>query len=193
MNTIPTILENVGNERFVYDLYSRLLKDRIIFLSGPIDESVAKLVIAEMLYLDQEDPNSDIKLYINSPGGEISAGLAIYDTMKHIKAEITTIGIGIAASFGSVLLSSGKKGKRFALPNTEILIHQPWVSGGIEGQVTDLEIRVSQLAKNKKKLAKILSDNTGQKVERILEDSERDKWFSAEEAMKYGLIDKVLK
>lgn len=192
MNTIPTILENVGNERFVYDLYSKLLKDRIIFVSGGIDESVAKLIIAQLLFLDQEDPDSDINMYVNSPGGEVSAGLAIYDTMKHVKADIKTIGLGVAASFGSVLLSSGTKGKRFILPNTEVLIHQPWVSGGIKGQVTDLEITVQQLSKNKKRLAKILADNTGQKVEKIIEDSERDKWFSADEAVKYGLVDKVL-
>lgn len=191
-NTIPTILENQGNEKFVYDLYSRLLKDRVIFVTGPIESSVSKLIIAQLLYLDQEDPHTDIKLYINSPGGSISAGLAIYDTMNHISAEVSTIGVGTAASMGSLLLSSGQKGKRYALPNTEVLIHQPLVEGGISGQASDIEIQTQHLLKIKDKTEKILAKNTGQTQDKIKKDSDRDNWMTAKEAKQYGLIDKIV-
>ena len=173
-----------------YDIYSRLLKERIVFLGGGIDDHVANLIIAQLLFLQSEDPKADISLYINSPGGQISAGLAILDTMHHIKPDVSTICVGMAASMGSVLLSAGAKGKRFALPNSEVMIHQPW--GGAQGQASDIEITAKHILRLRETLNKMLAKNTGQKLSRIEKDVDRDFFMTAEEAQKYGIIDKVL-
>ena len=187
---IPMVVEKSSMGERAYDIYSRLLKERIVFLGGPIDSEVANLVIAQFLFLASEDPKKDISFYINSPGGHVSAGLAILDTMNHIQPNVSTVCVGMAASMGAVLLSAGEKGKRFALPNAEIMIHQP--SGGAEGMATDIEITAKQILKLRERLNKILAKNTGQKLEKITSDVDRDFFMTAEEAHKYGVIDKVL-
>jgi ATP-dependent Clp protease protease subunit len=187
---IPTVLEKSQFGERAYDIYSRLLKERIIFLAGPIDDDVANLVIAQLLFLQFEDAKKDILLYVNSPGGSVSAGLAIVDTMMHIKPNVQTVCVGIAASMGAVILSAGTKGKRFALPNAEVMIHQP--SGGMQGQATDIEITAKQIMKLKDSLNRILAKNTGKPLSQIQKDVDRDFYLSAEEAKKYGIIDKIL-
>ncbi len=187
---IPTVIEKSQFGERAYDIFSRLLRDNIIFLDGPIDDHTANLVIAQMLFLQSEDPKKDISLYINSPGGSASATLAMIDTMNHIKNDVSTICVGMAASGGAWLLSAGAKGKRFALPNSEVMIHQPL--GGAEGQATDIKIRAENILKLRENLAKIMAKNTGQPVSKIEKDIERDYFMSADEAKKYGLIDKVL-
>ena len=189
MNLIPMVIEQTSHGERSYDIYSRLLKDRIIFIGGPIDDDIANSVVAQLLFLEGDDPDKDINLYINSPGGSVSAGLAIYDTMQYIKCEVSTICIGLAASMGAFLLAAGAKGKRKALPNAEIMIHQ--VSGGAQGQATDINIQAEQILKLKKRLNEILYERTGQSVARVTQDTERDNNRSAEEARAYGLIDEV--
>jgi len=188
---IPTVIEKTGRGERAYDIYSRLLKDRIIMLQGEINDHVASIIVAQLLFLEAENPEKDIYLYINSPGGVVTSGFAIYDTMNYIKPDVVTICMGQAASMGAFLLSSGAKGKRFALPHARIMIHQPL--GGAQGQATDIEIHAKEILRMKKELNKILAQNTGQSVRKIEKDTERDFFMSAEEAMKYGLIDKVLK
>lgn len=188
---IPYVIEQTKNGERSYDIYSRLLKDRIIFLSGEIDGSVADVVVAQLLFLEAEDPDKDIMLYINSPGGEVTAGMAIYDTMNYIKAPVSTIVIGMAASMAAVLLAAGEKGKRIALPNSEIMIHQPL--GGAKGQATDIAIQAEQIIKTKNKLNDILAVCTGRSIEQIRADVERDHYLSAQEALEYGLIDNIIK
>ncbi len=187
---IPTVIEKTTNGERAYDIYSRLLKENIIFLGGPIEDYTANIVIAQLLFLQSEDPKKDISLYVNSPGGSVTATLAIVDTMKHIKNDVSTVCVGLAASGAAIILSSGAKGKRFALPNAEIMIHQPL--GGAQGQATDIEITAKQIIKIREKLNKILAENTGQPVSQIEKDVERDYYMSTEEAKKYGVIDKVL-
>lgn len=187
---IPTVIEKTPLGERAYDIYSRLLKDRIIFLGGPIDDNVANLVIAQLLFLANEDSKKDISLYINSPGGSVTAGLAILDTMHFVKPDVSTICVGIAASMGSHLLAGGAKGKRFALPNSEVMIHQP--HGGFEGQVTDIEITAKQMIKLRERLNQIFAKNTGQKLSQIEKDMERDFYMDAAEAKKYGIIDDVI-
>ncbi len=191
MPLIPTVIEKEGQTERAYDIYSRLLKDRIVFLGEPIDDHTANIIIAQLLFLDAENSDKDIKFYINSPGGSVSAGLAIYDTMQYIKSPVSTICIGLAASMASVLLAAGAPGKRFALPNSEIMIHQ--IMGGAEGQASDIKIRAEHILKIKDKMNKILAAHTGQKVATIEKDSDRDYFMSAEEAEEYGLIDKIIK
>jgi len=188
---IPTVIEKAGRGERAYDIYSRLLKDRIIMLQGEINDYTANLIVAQLLFLEAENPEKDIYLYINSPGGVVTSGFAIYDTMNYIKPDVVTICMGQAASMGAFLLSSGTKGKRFALPHSRIMIHQPL--GGAQGQATDIEIHAKEILRMKKELNKILAENTGQSLRKIEKDTERDFFMSAEEAMKYGLIDKVLK
>ena len=190
MNYVPMVVEQSGRGERAYDIYSRLLKDRIIFLGGPIDDNVANVVIAQLLFLESEDPDKDIHLYINSPGGVVTAGLAIYDTMKYIKPDVSTICIGQAASMGSVLLAAGAKGKRYALPYSRIMIHQPL--GGAQGQSTDIQIQAREILRIRETLNEILSRHTGQSVKKLTEDTERDNFMSALEAKKYGLIDEVI-
>ncbi|MFA5184471.1 MAG: ATP-dependent Clp endopeptidase proteolytic subunit ClpP [Patescibacteria group bacterium] len=190
MPLIPTVIEKEGQMERAYDIYSRLLRDRIIFLGEPIDDHVANIVIAQLLFLDAENKDQDIKFYINSPGGSVSSGLAIYDTMQYIKSDVSTICVGLAASMASVLLAAGKKGKRFALPNSEIMIHQ--VMGGAEGQASDIKIRAEHILKIKDNMNKILALHTGQKITTIEKDSDRDNFMTSSEAMRYGLIDKVI-
>ncbi len=187
---VPMVVEQSSRGERAYDIYSRLLKDRIIFLGSAIDDNVANLVIAQLLFLYAEDPDKDISLYINSPGGSITAGMAIYDTMQYIRADVSTICVGLAASMGAFLLAAGAKGKRYALPNAEILIHQP--SGGAQGQATDIEIHAKRIIHIREKLNKILAQNTGQSIQRIQEDTERDRFMDTEEAKKYGIIDDLL-
>ena len=191
MALVPYVIEQTsrGGERS-YDIYSRLLKERIIFLADEVNDQTASLVVAQLLFLESEDPNKDIQLYINSPGGSVTAGMAIYDTINYIKCDVSTICIGMAASMGAFLLSSGAKGKRLALPNAEVMIHQP--SGGAKGQATEIQIVAENILKTKKKLNEILAANTGQTVEKIAEDTERDNFMSAEEAKAYGLIDEIV-
>ena len=188
---IPTVIEKTGRGERAYDIYSRLLKDRIIMLQGEINDHVSSIIVAQMLFLEAENPEKDIYLYINSPGGVVTSGMAIYDTMSYIKPDVVTICMGQAASMGAFLLSSGAKGKRFALPHARIMIHQPL--GGAQGQATDIEIHAKEILRMKKELNKILAENTGQSIRKIEKDTERDFFMSAEEALKYGLIDKVLK
>ena len=190
MNYVPMVVEQSGRGERAYDIYSRLLKDRIIFLGGPIDDNVANVVIAQVLFLESEDPDKDIHLYINSPGGVVTAGLAIYDTMQYIKPDVSTICIGQAASMGSVLLAAGAKGKRYALPYSRIMIHQPL--GGAQGQSTDIQIQAREILRIRETLNEILSRHTGQSVKKLTEDTERDNFMSALEAKKYGLIDEVI-
>ncbi len=187
---IPTVIEKTNMGERAYDIYSRLLKDNIVFLGGPIDDHVANLIIAQLLFLQSEDAKKDIWLYINSPGGSTSAGLAIIDCMNYISNSISTVCVGMAASMGAVILSAGKKGKRFALPNSEIMIHQP--HGGTEGQATDIEISAKRIVKIKAELNRILAENTGQPLSKIEKDADRDFFMGAEEARKYGIIDKIL-
>lgn len=186
---IPYVVERTSTGERSYDLYSRLLEDRIIFLSGEIDDAVANTVVAQLIYLEGKEPGKDINLYINSPGGSVTAGMAIYDTMNYVKCDVSTICIGLAASMGAFLLSSGARGKRFALPNSEIMIHQPL--GGAQGQASDIEIQAKHIIKTKEKLNKILAENTGKPIEVIEKDVDRDNYMSADEALAYGLIDKV--
>ena len=189
MNIVPTVIERSSNKEYAYDLYSRLLKDRIIMLSGEINDNVASIVVSELLYLDSIN-HEDIYLYINSPGGSVTSGLAIYDTMNFVKSDIRTIVVGFAASMGAFLLSSGAKGKRSALKNAEVMIHQ--VLGGAQGQATDIKIAAEHILKIKKKLNHILATNTGQPINKIIKDCERDNYMSSEEALKYGLIDEII-
>jgi ATP-dependent Clp protease protease subunit len=188
---IPTVIEKTSMGERAYDIYSRLLKERIVFLSGPIDDDSSNIIIAQMLFLESEDPKKDIKLYIHSPGGSVSAGLAIYDTMNHIKPDVSTICVGMAASMAAVLLSSGTKGKRFALPNAEVMIHQ--VMGGAEGQASDIAISAKHILRTKENLNKILAKNTGKPADQVEKDSDRDNYMTADESKKYGLIDEVMK
>lgn len=190
MSLVPYVLESTSRGERTYDIYSRLLKDRIIFLGEEVNDVTASLVVAQLLFLEAEDPNKDISLYINSPGGSVTAGMAIYDTMNYIKCDVSTICLGMAASMGAFLLSGGKKGKRFALPNAEIMIHQP--SGGAQGQATEIQIAAEHILRTKKKLNEILAANTGKPLEVIQQDTERDNFMSAEEAKEYGLIDEVI-
>lgn len=190
MALVPYVVEQTAGGERSYDIYSRLLKDRIIFLGDEVNDTTASLVVAQLLFLESEDPDKDIHLYINSPGGSVTAGMAIYDTMNYIKCDVSTICIGLAASMGAFLLSSGAKGKRMALPNSEIMIHQPL--GGTQGQATDVEIRTKWLLKTKDKLNKILAKNTGKDLADIVRDTDRDNFMDAEEALNYGLIDKII-
>jgi ATP-dependent Clp protease protease subunit len=190
VNYIPYVVEQDGNGERSYDIYSRLLKDRIVFIDDEIDMHTASLVVAQLLFLEAEDPENDINVYINSPGGLVTAGLAIYDTMNYVKPDISTICVGMAASMGAVLLTAGTKGKRYALPNAEVMIHQPL--GGTEGQASDIKIQADWMMKTKEKLNGILAERTGQKLKTIERDTDRDNFMTAQEAMEYGLIDKVL-
>lgn len=190
MALVPMVVEPTGHGERSYDIFSRLLNDRIIMLSDQVNDATASLVVAQMLYLEAQDPEKDIQLYINSPGGSVTAGMAIYDTMQYIKCDVSTICIGLAASMGAFLLTAGAKGKRIALPNSEIMIHQPL--GGAQGQATDIQIHAERLLKIKEKLNQMLADATGQDLETIKRDTERDNFMSAEEAKEYGLIDKVI-
>ena len=191
MSFIPYVIEQTGRGERSYDIFSRLLNDRIIFLGEEVTDVSANLIVAQLLFLESEDPNKDIQLYINSPGGSVTAGMAIYDTMNYVKCDVSTICMGMAASMGAFLLAGGAKGKRFALPNAEIMIHQP--SGGARGQVTDMEIVADQILRTKQKLNEILAANTGQPLERIAADTDRDNYMTAEEAKEYGLIDELVK
>lgn len=186
---VPMVVEQTNRGERQFDIYSRLLDERIIFLSGQVEDNMASIIIAQLLYLEHKDPDKDIMLYINSPGGSVSAGLAIYDTMNYIKCDVSTICVGLAASMGAFLLSSGAHGKRIALPNSEIMIHQP--SGGAQGQASDIIIHAEHIIKTKKKMNEILSKNTGQPVSKVEKDADRDYFMSADEALKYGLIDKI--
>ena len=190
MSLVPYVVEQTSRGERSYDIFSRLLNDRIVMLSEEVNDTTASLIVAQLLYLEAQDPDKDIQFYINSPGGSVTSGLAIYDTMQYIKPDVSTICVGMAASMGAFLLSSGAKGKRIALPNAEIMIHQP--SGGSRGQATDIQIQAEQILKIKKRLNQILADNTGKSVEEIERDCERDHFLSAEEAQAYGLIDKVI-
>ncbi len=187
---VPTVIEQSSHGERAYDIYSRLLKERIVFLGEEVNQVTANLVVAQLLFLESEDPSKDISFYINSPGGSVTAGMAIYDTMQYIKCDVSTICLGMAASMGAFLLSGGAKGKRMALPNAEIMIHQP--SGGTEGQATEIQIAAEHILKTKKKLNEILAANTGKDYEVIAQDTERDNWMSAQEAMEYGLIDSII-
>jgi ATP-dependent Clp protease protease subunit len=187
---IPTVIEKSQFGERAYDIYSRLLRERIVFLGGPIDDHVANNIIAQLLFLQSEDSKKDISLYINSPGGSVTSALAMLDTMNHIKPDVSTVCIGMAASAGALLLSAGAKGKRYVLPNAEVMIHQPW--GGAEGRASDIEITAKQIIRTRERLNKILADNTGQTVARIEKDVDRDYFMSAEEAKKYGIVDKIL-
>ena len=189
MSLVPMVVEQTNRGERSYDIYSRLLEDRIVFLTGEIDDITADLIIAQLLHLEGKDPDKDISLYINSPGGSVTAGMGIYDTMNYIKCDVSTICVGMAASMGAFLLSSGAKGKRFALPNSEIMIHQPL--GGAQGQASDIAIQAEHILKTKKKMNRILSENSGQPLEKIERDVDRDYYMTAEEAHKYGLIDKI--
>ncbi|MCL2577134.1 MAG: ATP-dependent Clp endopeptidase proteolytic subunit ClpP [Defluviitaleaceae bacterium] len=189
-NLVPYVIEQTSRGERSYDIYSRLLKDRIIFLGDEVSDVSASLIVAQLLFLESEDPDKDISLYINSPGGVITAGMAIYDTMNHVKCDVSTICVGMAASMGAFLLAGGAKGKRFALPNAEVMIHQP--SGGARGQATDIQIHAERIIQTKKKLNQILAENTGKSVEVVTNASERDNFLTAEEALEFGLIDKII-
>ena len=190
MSLVPYVIEQTSRGERSYDIYSRLLKERIIFLGEEVNDTSASIVVAQLLFLEAEDPEKDIQIYINSPGGSVTAGMAIYDTMQYVKCDVSTICIGMAASMGAFLLSSGAKGKRLALPNAEVMIHQP--SGGAKGQATEIQIVAENILKTKKKLNEILAKNTGQDYEKVVEDTERDNFMSAEEAKAYGLIDEIV-
>jgi ATP-dependent Clp protease protease subunit len=193
MALVPMVVEQSARGERAYDIYSRLLKDRIVFLGGPVYDEVANLIIAQLLFLEKEDPDKDIEFYINSPGGSITAGMAIYDTMQYIRPDVATICLGMAASMGSTLLSGGKKGKRYCLPYSEVLIHQPLIGGGgLEGQATDIEIHAKHLIRTKKRMNELLARHTGQSLETIEHDTERDYYMTAEEAKAYGLVDEIL-
>ncbi len=191
MNLVPMVVEKSSHGERAYDIFSRLLKERIIFLAGSVDDSMANLVIAQLLFLSSEDPKKDIQLYINSPGGSVTEGLAIYDTIQHIKPDVSTVCVGLAASMGAVLLSGGKRGKRFALPNSQIMLHQ--VMGGATGQAVEIEITAKQILKTKEQLNKILSEHTKQPLKKIEKDTDRDFYLTSQEAVDYGLIDSVIK
>ena len=191
MALVPYVIEQNSRGERSYDIYSRLLKDRIIFLGEEINDAVASTVVAQLLFLESEDPGKDIHMYINSPGGSVTAGMAIYDTMNYVKCDVSTTCIGMAASMGAFLLSSGAKGKRYALPNAEVMIHQPL--GGAQGQATEIQIAAEHILKTKKKVNQILADNAGKPVEEVEKDTDRDNWLSADEAKEYGLIDEVIK
>lgn len=186
---IPMVVDQTSTGERSYDIYSRLLEDRIIFITGEITDETANIVVAQLIYLEAKNPDKDICLYINSPGGSVTAGLAILDTMRYIKCDVSTICVGYAASMGALLLSSGTKGKRFALPNSEVMIHQPL--GGARGQATEIRIAAEHILKTKENLNRILSENSGQPIEKIMEDTERDNWLTAKEAVEYGLVDKI--
>ena len=190
LGMVPIVIEQSGRGERAYDIYSRLLRERIIFLVGPVNDAVANLVVAQLLFLESENPDKEISLYINSPGGSVSAGMSIYDTMQFIKPEVSTLCMGMAASMGAFLLTAGAKGKRFSLPNTKVMIHQP--SGGSQGQATDIEIQAREILKTREQLNRIMADRTGQPLEKIQADSERDYYMTAAEAQSYGLIDQVL-
>ena len=190
LGMVPMVIEQSGRGERSYDIYSRLLKERVIFMVGPVNDYVANLVVAQLLFLESENPDKDISFYINSPGGSVSAGMAIYDTMNFIKPEVSTLCTGMAASMGAFLLAAGAKGKRFSLPNSKVMIHQP--SGGSQGQATEIEIQAREILKTREQLNKILAERTGQPLERIERDTERDYYMSADECMEYGLIDKVI-
>ncbi len=190
MNLVPVVVEQTSRGERSYDIFSRLLNDRIIMLNGQVDDVSASLIVAQMLYLEGQDPDKDISFYINSPGGSVSAGLAIYDTMQYIKCDVSTICIGMAASMGAFLLSSGAKGKRYALPNAEVMIHQPL--GGAQGQASDILISARHIERTRENLNKILSENTGKPLEQIAVDTDRDNWMTADEAREYGIVDKVI-
>ena len=189
---VPYVIEQTGRGERSYDIFSRLLKDRIIFLSEDVNHVTASLIVAQMLFLESEDPDKEISFYINSPGGSITDGMAIVDTMNYIKCPVSTICVGLAASMGSVLLTCGAKGKRFATPNSEILIHQPLISGGLAGQTTEIKIHADHMVKTREKLNKLLSEKTGQSLEQIEKDTERDHYMTAQEALEYGLIDEII-
>ncbi|MDX1608236.1 MAG: ATP-dependent Clp endopeptidase proteolytic subunit ClpP [Candidatus Spechtbacterales bacterium] len=191
MNLIPTVIEKSQYGERAYDIYSRLLKENIIFLGGPVTDTLANIVIAQLLFLESQDPSKDIQLYINSPGGSVTAGMAVYDTMQHVKNDIATICVGMAASMGAVLLAAGSKGKRSALPNSEMLLHQ--VMGGAQGQASEIEISAKHILNTKKRLNEILADHTGQDLKTIEKDTDRDFYLTAEEAKKYGLVDNIIK
>ena len=190
MTLVPMVVEQTNRGERSYDIYSRLLKDRIVFLGGEIDDNVANLVVAQLLFLEMEDPDADISLYINSPGGSVTAGMAIYDTMQYIKPQVRTVCIGMAASMGAFLLMAGEKGKRLALPNSEVMIHQPL--GGAQGQATDILIHAEYITKINNKLNRILAERTGQPLEKVMADTERDHFLSAEEALEYGIVDEIV-
>lgn len=190
-NLVPMVVEKTSRGERAYDIYSRLLKDRIVFLGTPVNDVVASSIVAQMLFLDSEDPEKDINLYINSPGGVVSAGLAIYDTMQYVKSDVATTCVGMAASMGAVLLTGGAKGKRNLLPNARVMIHQPL--GGVQGQASDIEIEAQEIIRIKNLLTSIIADHSGQSQEKVIEDSDRNKWMSAEEAKDYGLIDNIMK
>lgn len=192
MSLVPYVVEQTGRGERSYDIYSRLLSDRIIFLGEEVSDNSASLVIAQMLFLEAQDPDKDIRLYINSPGGSISAGLAIYDTMQYIKCDVSTICLGLAASFGAFLLAGGARGKRMALPNAEIMIHQPAISGGIKGQATDIQIVSDHILRSKRRLNRIMAENTGKTQEEITAATERDNYMTAAEALKFGIIDQII-
>lgn len=193
MALVPMVVEHTNRGERSYDIYSRLLEDRIIFLADQVTDATASLVVAQLLYLEAKDPDKDIQLYIDSPGGSITAGMAIYDTMQYIKCDVSTICIGMAASMGAFLLAAGEKGKRFALPNSEVMIHQPLIAGGgLSGQTTDIKIYTDHLVNTKKKMNEILAERTGQTYEKLCEDTERDNFMTAQEAKEYGLIDEVI-
>ncbi len=190
MSLVPYVIEQTSRGERSYDIYSRLLKERIVFLGEEVNDTTANLIVAQMMFLEAEDPEKDIHFYINSPGGSVSDGFAIYDTMHYVKCDVATYCIGIAASMGAFLLAGGTKGKRFVLPNSEIMIHQP--SGGAKGQATEIEIVAKQIIRTKERLNRILSENTGQPIEKVAADTERDNWMSAEEALEYGIVDKII-
>ena len=190
MNLVPTVLENTAKGERAYDIYSRLLKERIIFLDGEVNDSMASLIVAQMLFLEAENPNADINVYINSPGGSVTAGMAIYDTMQYIKCDVSTMCIGMAASMGAFLLAGGTKGKRFILPNAEVMIHQP--SGGARGQATEIQIVAENILRTKERLNRLLAENTGKPYEQVCRDTERDNYMTAEEALQYGLVDHIV-
>ena len=190
MSLVPYVIEQTSRGERSYDIYSRLLKERIVFLGEEVNETTANLIVAQMMFLEAEDPEKDIHFYINSPGGSVADGFAIYDTMHYVKCDVATYCIGMAASMGAFLLAGGTKGKRFVLPNAEIMIHQP--SGGAKGQATEIEIVAKQILRTKERLNRILSENTGQPFEKVAEDTERDNWMSAEEALEYGIVDKII-
>ena len=192
MALVPMVVEQTNHGERSYDIYSRLLNDRIIILSDEVNDTTASLVVAQLLYLEAQDPDKDISLYINSPGGSITSGMAIYDTMNYIKCDVSTVCIGMAASMGAFLLAAGAKGKRYALPNSEIMIHQPLINGGLKGQTTDIKIYSDHLVKTKEKMNRILSERTGKDYEQVCADTERDNFMSAEEARLYGLVDEVI-
>ncbi len=190
LGMVPMVIEQSGRGERAYDIYSRLLKERVIFLVGPVNDQMANLIVAQLLFLESENPDKDISLYINSPGGSVSAGLAIFDTMNFIKPDVSTLCTGLAASMGAFLLAAGAKGKRFSLPNSRIMIHQP--SGGSQGMASDIEIQAKEILYLRERLARIMADNTGQSIEQIHKDTDRDRFMSSEEAVEYGMIDKVL-